>query len=78
MFDVAVLLACMILFLSIFMIGGLIADKLEEVFMYTVRFINENGKTVTKVFSSAYQCRLFIQKARHSKRISLLSYPNNI
>ena len=78
MFDVAVLIACMVLILSVFTVGGFIADKLEEVFMYTVRFINENGKTVTKVFSSAYQCRLFIQKARHSKRISLLSYPNNI
>lgn len=76
MFDVAVLLACMILFLSIFMIGGLIADKVEEVLMYTVRFINERGQTVTKVFSSAYQCRMFINKARRSKRISLISYPH--
>lgn len=32
MFDTAVLLASMVLFLSIFMIGGLIADKIEEVF----------------------------------------------
>ena len=40
MFDVAVLLACMVLFLSIFMIGGLIADKIEEVF-YVHRTVPE-------------------------------------
>lgn len=80
MYDIAILLACMVLILSVFMVGGFIADKLEEeVFIvYTVKFINESGKTVTRVFNSAYQCRLFIQKARRSKRISLLSYPSSI
>lgn len=44
--------------------------------MYVVRFLNEKRQVVSKEFSSAYQCRLFIKKAKHSKRISLLSYPN--
>lgn len=47
MFDVAVLLACMILFLSIFMIGGLIADKVEEIF-YVRRTVSER-KTAGRI-----------------------------
>ena len=46
MFDVAVLLACMILFLLIFMIGGLIADKVEEV-LYVHRPVSER-KTASR------------------------------
>lgn len=44
--------------------------------MYIVRFLNEKHQIVQKEFSSAYQCRLFIKKAKHSKRIALISYPH--
>ena len=41
----------------------------------TVRFINERGKLVSLEFDSVYRCRLFVQKAKRSKRITLISYP---
>ena len=44
--------------------------------MYKVVFINERGAHVTKVFDSEYLCRQFVNKAKHSKRIRLISYPN--
>ena len=44
--------------------------------VYTVRFINEHGRKVLKKFESAYDCRLFIKKAKMSKKITLVSYPN--
>ena len=44
--------------------------------MYVVRFLNEKRQVVSKEFSSAYQCRMFVNKARRSKRISLISYPH--
>ena len=42
----------------------------------SVVFINESGERCVRVFDSAYQCRLFINKLRHSKRCRLVSYPN--
>lgn len=44
--------------------------------MYTVAFLNENNKVVELRFDSPYQCRLFVNKAKKSKRIKLLSYPS--
>ena len=46
--------------------------------MYKVVFINERGARVSKVFTSEYECRKFVNKARYSKRIRLVSYPNFI
>ena len=43
--------------------------------MIEVVFI-ANGKEIKKVFDSAYKCRIFVNKARHSKKISLVSYPS--
>ena len=40
MYDVAILLACMVLILSVFMVGGFIADKIEEV-LYVHRPVPE-------------------------------------
>lgn len=44
---------------------------------YAVRFI-ANGRIVTEYFVSAYACRKFVERAKRSKKIYLLSYPNNI
>lgn len=44
--------------------------------MLIVRFINEHGNMVSKTFDSPYFCRKFIEKAKRSKRITLVSYPN--
>ena len=46
--------------------------------LMVVSFLNERKKVVSMVFDSAYKCRLFVQKAKRSKRITLLSYPNII
>ncbi len=42
----------------------------------TVVFLNEHGERCTRFFDSAYQCRLFVNKLRHSKRCKLVSYPS--
>lgn len=44
--------------------------KLEVVFL-----VKETGAKVTKVFDSPYRCRLFVNKLKHSKRLSLIAYP---
>lgn len=44
--------------------------------MLIVKFINERGIVVSKEFDSAFYCRKFIEKAKKSKRITLVSYPN--
>ena len=41
-----------------------------------VYLIRETGDILTATFDSAYQCRLFINRCRHSKRVQLISYPN--
>lgn len=41
-----------------------------------VYLVLDSGTRVSKEFSSPYQCRLFINKIRHSKRVRLISYPN--
>ena len=42
----------------------------------SVVFINERGNRVEKTFDSAYLCRKFVIKLKHSKRCVLVSYPN--
>lgn len=42
---------------------------------YRVQFLNERGELVTKEFDSLYKCRLFVNKCKHSKRVTLVSYP---
>lgn len=42
----------------------------------SVVFINERGTRVEKIFDSAYLCRKFVNKLKHSKRCVLVSYPN--
>ena len=49
--------------------GGFMG-RLEVVFL-----VNETGERVTKLFDSPYHCRLFVNKLKHSKRLSLVSYP---
>lgn len=46
--------------------------------MFNVVFINENGEKVTKRFDSPVPCRKFVNKLKHSKRCTLISYPNII
>lgn len=44
--------------------------------MFTVVFkVISTGAKVEKSFDSEYQCRLFVNKLRHSKRCLLISYP---
>ncbi len=43
--------------------------------MYEVWFLNERGQRVRKEFTSVYQCKLFVNKLKRSKRCKLLSYP---
>lgn len=40
----------------------------------TVKFIRD-GKVITKTFDSMYKCRVFVERAKRSKRIMLISYP---
>ena len=43
---------------------------------YNVTFIvNESRQKLTKCFDSPYQAKLFVNKLRHSKRCTLISYP---
>ena len=44
---------------------------LEVTFM-----VNATRAVVTKTFSHPDKCRAFIIKAEHSKKITLISYPN--
>ena len=44
---------------------------LEVTFM-----VNATKAVVTKIFDHPDKCRAFIIKAEHSKRITLISYPN--
>lgn len=46
--------------------------------MYIVIFLNERGQRVPKQFDSLWFCRKFVNKLRHSKRCSLLSYPPQV
>lgn len=44
--------------------------------MYIVKFlVRESGAVVERIFHSPYQCRLFVNKLRHSKKLQLISYP---
>lgn len=42
---------------------------------YVVQFLNERGDLVKKEFDSLYKCRVFVLKCKHSKRVTLVSYP---
>lgn len=43
---------------------------------YNVTFIvNASRQKLTKCFDSPYQAKLFVNKLRHSKRCTLISYP---
>lgn len=42
--------------------------------MYEIIMINENGEKFNKVFYSEYQFNIFLNKAKHSKKITILSY----
>ncbi len=43
---------------------------------YNVTFIvNETRQKLTKSFDSPYLARVFVNKLRHSKRCTLVSYP---
>ena len=44
---------------------------------YKVRFrVNESGVVVEKGFQSLYNARKFVLRLKHSKKCTLLSYPN--
>ena len=43
--------------------------------MLEVVFLNERKVRVVKTFISYYACRLFVNKLKHSKRCTLISYP---
>lgn len=38
--------------------------------------VRKSGVLVSKVFPSEYLCRQFLNKARHSREIQLVAYPN--
>lgn len=43
---------------------------------YVVTFlVIESNTRVSKGFDSAYKCKNFVNKVRHSKKLRLLSYP---
>lgn len=42
--------------------------------MYEIVLLNEVGKRFTKIFDSEYKFNKFLQKARHSKKLKILSY----
>lgn len=47
--------------------------------MFTVVFlVKESGAKVTRNFDSLYKCRNFCYKIMHSKKCTLVSYPNAI
>lgn len=35
----------------------------------------KNGVRITKRFDSVYKCRQFVERAKRSKKINLLTYP---
>lgn len=45
---------------------------------YVVQFLNERGDLVKREFNSLYKCRLFVLKCKHSRRVTLVSYPMGI
>ena len=45
---------------------------------YVVQFLNEKGDLIKKEFDSLYKCRLFVLKCKHSRRVTLVSYPTGI
>lgn len=46
--------------------------------MWEVVFINQKGERVSKFFDSIIQCRKFVYKLQHSKKLLLCRYPNEI
>lgn len=42
--------------------------------MYEIILINENGNRFTKTFNSEFQYNKFLNKARHSKKLIVVSY----
>lgn len=42
--------------------------------MYEVIILNEYGEKISKTFDSEYKFNKFLQKARYSKKIKILSY----
>lgn len=42
--------------------------------MYEVMLLNENGKKFSKTFNSEYLYRQFLNKAKKSKTLTILSY----
>lgn len=43
---------------------------LEVIFL-----VVKSGERVSRVFTSEYECRIFVNKLRHSKKCQLISYP---
>lgn len=43
---------------------------LEVIFL-----VIKSGERVSKIFTSEYECRKFVNKLRHSKSCQLVSYP---
>lgn len=42
----------------------------------TVKFlVKASGQIIERVFDSPYECRLFVNKLKHSKRCQLISWP---
>ena len=51
-------------------------DGQPEPYYYNVSFIiNATGVKLTKSFESPYNARQFVNKLKHSKRCTLVSYP---
>lgn len=42
--------------------------------MYEIIMINEFGEKFTKTFDSEYQFNQYLNKAKHSKKLTILSY----
>lgn len=50
--------------------------KIKEIGNYKVRYlINTSQTMLTRTFSSEYLARKFVNKLKHSKRCTLISYP---
>ena len=45
--------------------------------MYEVVLINEKGQKFIKEFDSEYLFRKFLNKAKHSKKLTVISYGKN-
>ena len=51
-------------------------ERDDSLGFYKVTFINERGDKLTRSFDSPYMARNFVFKLKHSRKCTLVSYPN--